>query len=666
MIQFTCSQIQFIAKPLFGVWLCFVILYSSNAQAADILEILNPELAELKIENEAICAERQLLDSMALVQTSQEVGAQYRMMRTTSPQSPWIQLDLGENFDVDSITLVPAFMGFESRQPEAFALPPAFRIDASSEPDFVKFQQVYESADTSYQAKNGLPIVVRTDELNTRYIRVTITKLARVTGFWTYAFGEIIVLKGNRNLAIRSKITMENAVNLSPLWHTNFLKDGRTPLGPPIEIDIPDHDGLFTQAASPDSKKWMLLDLGKETKIDELRLFPVHARQGGVMAGYSFPVRFQIDFSNDGGFDETTTVYHSGEKPFPNPGNNPVYLPFENGKARYVKITCLQPMYSNGLRFFGLSEVQVYSGDENVAKNATVKISKVVPNELGERHPQMLVDGYSSYGKILELPEWISKWERYSEIKQEADVSNRKLNEAKRLSQQRLIGLSITIGGGALVVSVFSIYWRRKKQKTEQRKFRELLAQDLHDEIGSNLAAIARLGEVAAIETDQEQTASDWSSVRHLALDCTDSMRETLWLLGARHHQNENLNGRLERTMKRMLPDVQLKWNLTGDVNNLISDRSERELFLAFKEIVANIAKHSKATVVEVTSNYESGDLSMIIVDNGIGFQQIEEANHGMGLSNIKRRISKIGGTMELNTEPERGTEFQLQIPTKA
>jgi signal transduction histidine kinase len=89
------------------------------------------------------------------------------------------------------------------------------------------------------------------------------------------------------------------------------------------------------------------------------------------------------------------------------------------------------------------------------------------------------------------------------------------------------------------------------------------------------------------------------------------------------------------------------------------------DLFLAFKEALNNVLKHSKASEVQVEILYSGSTVNIIIDDDGCGFDLA--SRQGNGLQNMRKRMDALGGQMEIITEPGHGTkvQFAVQVPTQ-
>jgi signal transduction histidine kinase len=91
-------------------------------------------------------------------------------------------------------------------------------------------------------------------------------------------------------------------------------------------------------------------------------------------------------------------------------------------------------------------------------------------------------------------------------------------------------------------------------------------------------------------------------------------------------------------------------------------------LFQSARELLFNIAKHSRAQNSNVSIHRNGGNIEIEIDDDGVGFEMsgpnLEKSrNKGFGLFSIRERLSHIGGRLDLKTEPGRGTKAVLIAP---
>lgn len=589
-------------------------------------------------------------------QTVPEFGLQHSMLLEAPPESPFVQIDLGESLAFDTVVLVPAIIDFQSLTQSAYAFPPRYRLDASEDDNFATFTTLKVQLDEDAVPYGAAPVIIRTLGIKSRYLRLTVPTMARVEGRWTFALSEIMILNGNRNIAIGAKVKHLKGSNLPPRWLSQNVTDGRTPLGPPMDrSSVPEYDALFAIVQPTVPEPWMQVDLGADHVIDEVRLHPLHARQGADVPGFRFPPRFQIDIAKSESMQDAVSVYETSGETFSNPGNNPVTLPLLSVSGRFVRVTMLKSAPS--IESFALSELEVYSGNKNVARGVQAASSGDRLREV-MRPLSLLTDGHVSYGRLMELPQWLEQWELRQSLMREIQVLEGQATFLRAQAMKRALSLGLfAVAGVALTLFIVVIQSRRKQAK-QQENLRNQLARDMHDEIGSNLAGIAVISELPCHDPE------DWKEINRIAHETTDAMREVLWLVGARQEAGIDLMEQLQRVAKRLLPNHDVHWKARAhDLPAQWPVESRRQVFLFFKEAITNILRHADAAQVELSARVVDFCFELIISDNGSGFDPTT-APAGMGLTSQRERARQIGGTFNLNSSPQ-GTTLTLRVPIR-
>jgi signal transduction histidine kinase len=119
-------------------------------------------------------------------------------------------------------------------------------------------------------------------------------------------------------------------------------------------------------------------------------------------------------------------------------------------------------------------------------------------------------------------------------------------------------------------------------------------------------------------------------------------------------------------TLKNMgLVDVQFV--MTGTESPL-PEQKAIFLFRMFQEMMNNILKHAKATVVDVTLNYhDDNTFVMTLEDNGIGFDADAKKNSsspakGVGLKSMFNRAKLIGAEIKIESKAGKGTRIEVEL----
>jgi len=81
-----------------------------------------------------------------------------------------------------------------------------------------------------------------------------------------------------------------------------------------------------------------------------------------------------------------------------------------------------------------------------------------------------------------------------------------------------------------------------------------------------------------------------------------------------------------------------------------------------FKEILHNIARHARASRVDIDIQIAARQFELSVRDNGIGFDEAV-VRAGNGLKNLRRRAADLGGTITIDSRPGTGTTVTVRAP---
>jgi signal transduction histidine kinase len=399
----------------------------------------------------------------------------------------------------------------------------------------------------------------------------------------------------------------------------------------------------------------MAIDLEQVYDIQEIRLYATHARLGADIPGFSFPARFIIEAALTSDFLAPIPLLQATEADFPNPGDNAITIPTAGTQARHIRIR----LPNGDTKRFSFSEVEVYAADKNVARHKTVTSSHD-PSTYSSKWPRsLLVDGFTSYGRLMELPEWLNQWQQRAQLELQLQQLNQRREVLGAEARQRFWWVLLLLGCTTMGAIGGWLFLLRRRRGAELDALRRRMARDMHDEIGSNLAAIARLSEVSASSGAESE---DWKEVHRIAQESMDGMREVLWLAGAREEAGPELAGQIKRLVERLLSGYDVQWiaPLESLPTNWTS-MARRELFLFVKESLANVVRHAQTTVVIIGVTLRDGRLIIEINDQGVGFDP-STVKQGVGLQSMMERARTIGGALTLTSQPGKGTHVHLSV----
>ncbi len=208
-----------------------------------------------------------------------------------------------------------------------------------------------------------------------------------------------------------------------------------------------------------------------------------------------------------------------------------------------------------------------------------------------------------------------------------------------------------------------------RKVVAAQEAERQRIARDLHDETGQSLTAIGMGLRGLSDELKHRKGHSD--TLHQLQTLTSDSLRELQRIISdlrPAHLDDLGLSATLRWYANRLQEITQLtvKVDITGE-EHALDETVKIAIFRIIQEALNNIIKHSRATSVRVNLDYKEKSAHIVVRDNGIGFDMDAVKNRigrvSLGLAGMVERASLLGGTVDIHTRPNNGTEVEAVIP---
>ena len=96
----------------------------------------------------------------------------------------------------------------------------------------------------------------------------------------------------------------------------------------------------------------------------------------------------------------------------------------------------------------------------------------------------------------------------------------------------------------------------------------------------------------------------------------------------------------------------------------IVASSASTAMFRIFQETLTNVARHAKATRVEVVLQKQRDRLVLLIRDDGRGFDQTEPSlSNSLGLLGMRERAAILGGKVNISSAPGKGTTVTAWIP---
>jgi signal transduction histidine kinase len=281
---------------------------------------------------------------------------------------------------------------------------------------------------------------------------------------------------------------------------------------------------------------------------------------------------------------------------------------------------------------------------------------------------------------------WALLYKRYSESRANSklpfyqsriyqlELENELTEKKAKLQRQRNLILFISfILLSTLVISLLVIRYLRKSKKLKESELfslqkeqeymavksmlegrlaeRERIGREIHDDLGASLTSISLLTEVLKKRVAESEKI-EVVKISELSAELIGKLNDIIWALNDQNDSLRSLTSYLRKFADGFLRDagIILVFHEGAEASETFVDGiKRRNIYLVIKEALHNIVKHSNATQVIISVQFHQ-KIIITIEDNGVGFSKAAIKDDGNGLRNMKSRMSKINGSLELRS----------------
>lgn len=234
------------------------------------------------------------------------------------------------------------------------------------------------------------------------------------------------------------------------------------------------------------------------------------------------------------------------------------------------------------------------------------------------------------------------------------------LLEKSRLNNLLLTsGIIIVVVGSGFILYIIVSRYRRQKYK-EAYNTEKRIAKKVHDELANDIYNVMNFAVLKDL-SDKEKKEKLISSLDVIYSRTRDISRE---------NNSVDTGEYYAAHLKSMLSEFQdsstnilingmdaVKWEILHESKKIVTHR-------VLQEVMINMKKHSKASLVVISFKQENGKINISYSDNGIGLQ--EKYNfYRNGLKNVENRMESIGGTVIFDSQPNKGLRIIFKYPAK-
>jgi two-component system CheB/CheR fusion protein len=205
---------------------------------------------------------------------------------------------------------------------------------------------------------------------------------------------------------------------------------------------------------------------------------------------------------------------------------------------------------------------------------------------------------------------------------------------------------------------------------TAQEDERRRVARDLHDQLGQQLTALRLTLALLKEECGDNTTLSTkLEQVQEMARHVDEDVDFLAWELRPAALDDLGLAVALNNFLQEWSGhfDVSSEFHSRGLTTDRLLPEIETCLYRIAQEVLNNVSKHAQATRVDVILERRDHHVVLIIEDDGIGFDpklaSAADDGRGLGLIGLSERVGLVGGTLDIESEPNAGTTIFVRAP---
>jgi signal transduction histidine kinase len=197
-----------------------------------------------------------------------------------------------------------------------------------------------------------------------------------------------------------------------------------------------------------------------------------------------------------------------------------------------------------------------------------------------------------------------------------------------------------------------------------QEEERRRVATEIHDGVTQQMVSVWYRLQAAlrALRSDPDRAEAELARARELVDEALDEARAAIYDLRPSILDDLGLVPSLRTLAARQLEGLDLELELPETIS--LPPHHEVALYRIAQESIANVRKHAEASRVRIVLREEGDDVVLVVEDDGRGFDAATSPGRiSFGLTGMRERASLAGGTLDVASEPGRGTRLEVRIP---
>lgn len=197
-----------------------------------------------------------------------------------------------------------------------------------------------------------------------------------------------------------------------------------------------------------------------------------------------------------------------------------------------------------------------------------------------------------------------------------------------------------------------------------QEEERKRVSRDLHDTVGqTHVALTLALAATAKSITSCDEAAGQLAYAGQLAESMGRELHDVAMRLRPTTLDDLGLAVALAGLVRTWSGQQRTQIDLQADLDGRLPNEVETALYRLVQEALTNVARHAHATTVSVVVTRESGAVTTVVEDDGVGFDPASAGADRLGLRGMHERVTLIGGELVVESSPGAGTTIIARVP---
>jgi len=266
---------------------------------------------------------------------------------------------------------------------------------------------------------------------------------------------------------------------------------------------------------------------------------------------------------------------------------------------------------------------------------------------------------------MLAIVEDISERKQAEESLRSSEAELQKSHEEL---EQRVGERTVALSGMNAILQE-EVRERRRIEGESVELLRRRIAREMHDQFGQQLTVMKlKLDAVKEHCRENENLCEQVDALRTLARQLDEDVDHMVWEMRPTALDDLGLQAALSTYVQNWPQHlgVPVQLHASGMDRIRLTPEIETALYRIAQEALNNIAKHAQAAHVAIVLERRADQVSLIVEDDGVGFdlqQEFGVDDKGLGLIGMRERTTLVGGTLEIESQPNDGATVVVRIP---